>query len=66
MGWTPGGSAGGSAGVWPPPGTDADAPPRQHLPPGWVAVDTPEGEYYWNEETNETRWELPQGGSVTV
>ena len=30
------------------------------LPPGWIAVATDEGEtYYWNQETQETSWEVP-------
>ena len=36
------------------------APPRPApLLEGWVAVETDEGPYYWNERTGETCWERP-------
>ena len=36
------------------------------LPEGWVAVETEDGRYYWNEFTGQTSWEVPSNGLATV
>ncbi len=43
----------------------SDDEDEEEVAPGWRIVRTADNQtYYWNEETNETSWELPSAGKV--